>query len=57
MVYPHMLSISAASIAQLHTARMDVVWFQRERLLRESKWDAGEEGQGAKRWFFSPVSI
>lgn len=57
MVYPHMLSISAASIAQLHTARMDVVWFQRERLLRESKWDAGEEGQGAKRWFFGPVSI
>lgn len=39
MVYPHMLSISAASTAQLHTARMGVVWFQRGRLLRESKCD------------------
>lgn len=53
MVYPHMLSISAASTAQLHTARMGVVWFQRERLLRESKCDAGDEGRGAKRGDFS----
>lgn len=47
------MAISAASIAQLHTARMGVVWFQRERLLRESKCDAGEEGQGFKRDDFS----
>lgn len=48
MIYPHILSVSAASIAQLHTARVGVVWFQRERLLRESKCGAGDEGQGVK---------
>lgn len=58
MVYPHMLSISAASIAQLHKPEYpDVAWFQMEGLLRESKCDAGEEGQGAKRQFFSVMSI
>lgn len=58
MVYPHMLSISAASIAQLHKPEYpDVAWFQTEGLLRESKCDAGEEGQGAKRQFFSVMSI
>lgn len=53
MVYPHILSSSAASIAQLHTARRGVVWYQRERLLRESICDAGDEGQGVKRDDFS----
>lgn len=53
MVYPHILSSSAASIAQLHTARTGVVWYQRERLLRESKCDAGDEGQSVKRDDFS----
>lgn len=49
MAYPQILSCLAASIAQLQTDRSGVVWYQRERLLGESKYDMGVEGQGVER--------
>lgn len=49
VVYPQILSCLAASLAQLHTASRGVVWYQRERLLGESKCAVGVEGQGVKR--------
>lgn len=58
MGHPHMLSSHFSSLhSTAAQARMGVAWFQRERLLSESKCAAGDEGQGGKRQLFSVVSI